>query len=302
MLRMDRERSISLVRVIGVTVALAAMLGTTIVRADGECFKGYRDTTAAERETMTSILEAAIRALPPAPQGWVIADDGTVSVTTSLCKDFERTPWNYSFTRYYQRADNVDERNDMLDAAAADMSADLAAKQPRIDVIMARNNELALAAMDAGQKGDFDRVDAINEEIDAGVQEIQRIYDEGPAPQRVQAANTEATRDLAMHITIAINPHYEAPGYEARELSVPAGAQAAFRWSESDENVKDDHALVLMGRWKPASEGSFDLVPRANVAAWAAHGIAIQVRADENRLASMIDTIDWNDLATALSN
>jgi len=104
-----------------------------------------------------------------------------------------------------------------------------------------------------------------------------------------------------MQIAITINSHYEAPGYEAQELSVPAGAQIAFRCSESDENGKDDHALVLMGRWKPASEGSFDLVPRANVAAWAARGNVIQVRAYENRLASMIDTIDWNDVATAIS-
>ncbi|MDH5502354.1 MAG: hypothetical protein OEY72_14760 [Gammaproteobacteria bacterium] len=36
--------------------------------------------------------------------------------------------------------------------------------------------------------------------------------------------------------------------------------------------MKDDHALVLLGNWKPAVEGSFDLVPRADVAVWAVHG------------------------------
>lgn len=299
---MSRGKSISLVSVIGAAVTLAAMLGATPARADGEgCNQGYRDTTAAERESMRNILETAIRALPTAPEGWAITDDGSVSVTTSLCKDFEITPWDYDFTRSYHRVGFREARDKIMDAAAAEMSADLAAKQPRIDAIMARNNELVLAAMDAGQKGDFDRLDAINEEINAGGQEIQRIYDEGPVPQRVKDANIEATRDLSMQITIAINPHWEKPGYEAQELSVPADAQAAFRWSESDEYVKDDNALVLMGKWKPAGEGSFDLVPRADVAAWAVHAISVQIRADENRLTSTIDAIDWDDLATAFS-
>jgi hypothetical protein len=42
-------------------------------------------------------------------------------------------------------------------------------------------------------------------------------------------------------------------------------------------------------------------VPRVNVVASAAHSIAVRITANENRLASIIDAIDWNDLAIVIS-
>jgi hypothetical protein len=293
-----------LARAIGTAAACAAMLGAAGAHADGECYQGFRDSTATERETMTNVIETALHAMPPAPQGWVSIGDETVSVITRLCKDVELTPWRYSVKRSYQRTGGQDERSDAVGAAAEAKSADIKAKQPQLDALMAKNTALSEEAMAAAQKGEFDRLDAINAEIDANVEEYQRIMDEGPVPEQVQAATTEALRDTEMRIEISINPGSEGPDDESRKVSAPAGTQAAFRWNDADPTLKDEHALVLLGQWKPVAtaESVFEPVPRANAAPTAAQSISVSITADEKRLDSMIEAMDWKRLAALLAN
>ena len=64
--------------------AAAAMVLSAGARGDAPCYKGFRDSTPAERATMTAILQAAKRALPPAPAGCVIV--GAIDVGTLATK------------------------------------------------------------------------------------------------------------------------------------------------------------------------------------------------------------------------
>lgn len=48
-------------------VATAALAAAPVARSDAPCNKGYRDSTPAERATMTAALQAAKSALPPTP-------------------------------------------------------------------------------------------------------------------------------------------------------------------------------------------------------------------------------------------
>jgi hypothetical protein len=82
--------------------AVAAITSASIARSDGPSDAGYRDSTPAERGSMTAILQAAKKALPPAPAGWVILGGDRISVPSSICRDYERSPWKYQFKRYYQ--------------------------------------------------------------------------------------------------------------------------------------------------------------------------------------------------------
>ncbi len=44
------------VQKIGLVHVLAAAIGASAAYADSECVKGYRDTTAAERQTMLAVM------------------------------------------------------------------------------------------------------------------------------------------------------------------------------------------------------------------------------------------------------
>ena len=94
-------------------------LGVSDLWADAECVRGYRDTTPEERRTMTAVLESALRALPPTPKGWVLVSDGTLYVQPNVCRDGEARPWSYQVSRDFQRVDDLDVRNKILDDAGA---------------------------------------------------------------------------------------------------------------------------------------------------------------------------------------
>ena len=121
------------------SVLSIALLGASTVYADGVCEKGSRDTTAAERQTMLTTLEAARAALPGAPEGWIIGGyEGEHSVTQNLCLEAEATPWSFGVSRTLNRADDAAQRERALAEAGVAARAAQQARQPRIDALMAQ--------------------------------------------------------------------------------------------------------------------------------------------------------------------
>jgi hypothetical protein len=140
---------------------VAVIAGASLAHADAPCDKGYRDTTPAERATMTTVLAAAKKALPAPPAGWMLLGDDNFSVPSSLCRDLEASPWYYEFTRYYQRTDDQEARNKVIADAASKAAADMKLKKPRLDALMAKMTKLSEQQAAAVQKGDMKRAEAL---------------------------------------------------------------------------------------------------------------------------------------------
>lgn len=281
--------------------ALVTLLGASSARGDGVCEKGFRDTTATERATMTSVLEAGKKALPDAPAGWVILGDDQVSAPTKICSDVELSPWRYDYTRYYQRVDDQAARDQAVKAVADRWQADMKLKQPRLDAINARMQAIIGKQVALVEKGDYTAAQAMNKELAAVQAEYKKVLDEGNVTEQNEAALQEAGRDLTMNIQVMVNSPAETPGGGAKAFKPPPGAVSAFRWSGTRGDVQEDSALLLLGHWKPATPGGSELVRRANVAFPAAHGISIRVAADASRIASTIDAMKFRDLAQMLA-
>jgi hypothetical protein len=276
--------------------ALATLLAATTAHADAECYKGYRDTTDAERATMTAVLETVRDTLPGAPEGWLILGDDQLSVPRSICMD--AAVWTYRHTRYYQRVDDQEAQQAMIQKLGEAMKADMAAKQPRLDAIMARNVELSQQAAAAGQAGDYERVEAINTEIQANGQNYQDIMAEGGAQERANAELEESGRDREMSVSAEINPGSES-GEGGETIAVPIGAGAAYMWRPDDPN-RSGSALVLLGRWVPAQEYGLRMVRHADSAPESAQAISVRIQADAKRLQSAVDAVDFKALAALL--
>lgn len=276
--------------------AIATLLAATTAYADGVCFKGYRDTTVAERATMTAVLDTVRGALPDAPEGWVIVGDDQLSVLSGICMDVAL--WTYQHTRHYQRVDDQAAQEAMTQRVTEGIRADMAAKQPRLDAIMARNIELSNTAAAAAQAGDYARVETINQEIQANGQEYESILAEGGARARATAELEESGRDREMSVSAVINPG-GTPGDGSEAIAVPPGASAAYLWRNGDSN-SPVNALVMLGQWRPAPEYGLQPVPRAGVAAEAPHAISVRIRANANRLPAAIDATDFSALAAIL--
>ncbi len=285
-----------------ITCALGMVTAAPMARGDAPCDKGYRDTTPAERATMTAVLLAAKKALPPAPTGWVMQGDDQISVTTSLCRDYEGAPWNYHFNREYQRVDDQEARNKILGDAATASAAAQALKQPRLDAIMARMQKLTERQVALFQKGDYVGAGALDAEVAKAQEEYQKILDEGDSQAQMDAAVAKASRDQTMYIDVVVNSNQETPDATAKSLPLPPGARAAFRWSTTRGTVVEDHALILLGQWQRSADGSWKRVRHPEMAPTAAQVISISVTADPERLNAILGSIDVKSLAAKVPN
>jgi hypothetical protein len=286
-------------RLVTASCLLVIVLGAPTAYADGECAKGSRDTTAAERQTMTNALEVVKAALPAAPDGWIIGGYEVITVPSSICMDVEATPWPYNLTRIYNRADDAAEREQALADAGAALRASMAERQPRIDALMAKSQELGAELGAAAQKGDQARIDAINRELAQLQKETESIFNEGPSAAQLAAISAIAMQDREITISIAVNPA-AVSNDDMQSTAAPAGAQAAFRAQTTTEGVTRARVLVLLGGWQPRAEGGMQSVGRGNESSAAAHAMSVHVTADPARLDAMLAAIDFGAVAALL--
>jgi len=286
----------SLVISVCLVLCLVFVLAGPAAHADEQCYKGFRDITPDEQAAMMTVLEGALRALPAAPEGWVSSGDEKLYVDPKVCQDNETEPWGYSLSRSYQRTDNLEQRNAGFKRAGVAYQAAMDAKQPRMDAIMARIQELSLQAVAAAEKSEYDRIEAINVEIDKASAEMEALMNEGGTMDQLDAANDEGSRDMDIRLEVAVNAGYEEVGYGNRSVTGPAGAERAYRWSTTRGSVTDETALILFGQWQEAGNG-VGTTPRAGAAPTAAQALAVRVTADESRIESVLEGIDFEALA-----
>jgi hypothetical protein len=175
------------------------------------------------------VLDRVDRVFPPAPQGWVIDDEGEPSIATEICRDSEQKPWAYSRSRSYRKSEGEEQRQAAVTAAGQQFQADLARKQPRLDALTAKMTALIPAIEAAAQKGDLARLAALGEESDKLKAEYDRIAQEGDPEQRLDAATQNAYADTRMSIDVLINPNSDGLPSDAERVAAPPGAAAAAR-------------------------------------------------------------------------
>jgi hypothetical protein len=275
---------------------LAAIVVAATARADGVCEKGIRDTTAAERATITDALEAVRAALPPAPEGWVIRDEDEISPPANLCRDVELAPWTYDFARYYTNEAGGEARREAFEAAAAKAQASFEQKQPRLEAVQAKMQELIPKAVEAAQKNDTTQTQKLAAEMAKLQAELESINNEGGTNEQFDAATAELGRDAEISVRVVVNPRISPPADHYVAFSVP-GAQSAYRWDELEDNHHDGNALVRFGRFEPvAGSQSLEPVARSGVASPGVHAIEVRIVADVDRLSSVIEATNFEAL------
>ena len=282
--------------------ALAAITAAPIARGDGPCNKGYRDSTAAERATMTAVLQAAKNALPPVPAGWAILGDDQIAIPMNICRDFEGAPWSYQFDREYQRVDDQAARDKIIADAGAASNAAYELKQPRLDAIMAKMQKLTERQVALIQKNDFAGAEAMDGEKAKLEAEYQKVLDEGDSDEQFAAAAAKASRDKSFSVSVNVNINQTMPDISAKSFPPPAGARAAFQWNTTREQITEGHALILLGQWQHSTDGAWRRVRHAEMAPTAAQVISISILADPDRLTAILGSLDVSNLATRVPN
>ena len=103
-----------------------------------------------------------------------------------------------------------------------------------------------------------------------------------------------------MYIGVTVNSNQVVPAAEARNVPLPPGARAAFRWDTSQDQVPSENALILVGQWRGNPDGTWKRVLHPTMAPTAAQVMSISITADPDRIAGIIGSIDVKSLAAAL--
>lgn len=278
------------------TVLLAAVLSASSALADGACDKGFRDTTAAERETMLGVMQAAKAALPQAPTGWVIGGYEELSPVGRICIDAESTPWAYSFSRTFNRTDDQADRAAALAQAGEAARAAQAERQPRMEALQAKMSAAGTELANAAQSGDQARIEASQRAVEAVSAEFAAFIDEGQNPALLESIARTTMQDRTMSIGVSVNPgsFYDSELQPAAPLG---GAQAVYRGAATSDGVETAQVVLLYGAWQPRDGGGMTAGRRGTAPSAAAHALAVRVEADPARLDSLLGSIDFDALA-----
>lgn len=278
---------------------LAGTLGLSVAHADSEC--DFRTILPADRAAMSAVITASVKALPPAPDGWVITQtDETPDPPKTICAELMRKPWAYSYTRDYSRTEKPAGSNEKVAQATAALQKESAAKQPKLDEIMAKLTKLNEQMMALVQKGDIAATEPLAAQRTKLEEEYHRIADGGDAMAGFEAAVQEQNRDVGFNITIDVNKGVEYEGEGATPLPTPQGAQTALQYKQVAKEEDSTIALVLFGTWRKGDDNRWLLTARPGVRLTAPHGIAVVVRSAPERVASVLAAIDFSVLAAQL--
>lgn len=207
---------------------LALAVATPIALADAPCYTGLRDVTPAEQARITSALQGAERALPPAPEGWrQVNADGQFSIPASICRDGETKPWIYGTGRSYTQVSGYASREKIMADAAAAATTTQAKNQSRLDALQNQMMAIMQQQMALNQKQDY----AGAEKLQPQLEKAQAEYEKLATASRpdIDAAGREYERDLHMNVWVQVNAAPQRPAGNAAQLPKPAGAVAAVR-------------------------------------------------------------------------
>jgi hypothetical protein len=281
-------------------VALLAVAPTAL--GDSPCNTGIRDVTAAEKAQITGVLKSMQSALPPAPEGWIIVVDPSneISVPSRICRDNEKTPWNYGFTRTYKQVEGVEARVKLIeDQAASQMSAMERAK-PRLDAAQAKNQKITDQINALIQKKDYAGAEKLAPQLRAAEKEYEAILNEALNPAAAVATDKEVNRDFQMSISVYANPPLESVGEGAKAIAPPARAKSAQRWHVENEQESIDQALYLFGAWTADASGKWRGGSRVGASPAAAHAISVLVSGDPARVSQIAPTIKFPVIEAAV--
>ena len=277
-------------------VSMFAVVPTAL--GDAPCHADYRDTTAAERSQITGVLTALQSALPPAPEGWIIVVDpaNEISVPARICKDKEKSPWHYGFSRTYKQVEGVDARGKLIADQAASQRAAMEQRQPRIDAAQAKYQKIMNQINELSQKQDYAGAEKLAPQLRAAEKEYEAILNEVYDPAAAAATDKEVNRDFEMSISVSVNPGLEPVGEGAKAIAPPARAKSAQRWHVENEHESIDRALYLFGAWTADASGKWSAGARAGASPAAAHAISVLVSGDPERVTKTVPTIKFPNL------
>lgn len=274
-------------------VALAGCVGLSVL-GDG----GTRPATQAEKAFADRLGGVLVKALPPAPAGWRVAELSRPETPSWMPLSDRPHPMELAVRARWQDDKKLQESQGKMIQAMGSVKKD-PADEARLQVIQKKQNDLAKALGQAAEKGDSAGVQRIQKEMEPLNKEMSDILTR-QAKGFKDALQSAAVRDAEVAISMKANATYT---YLSEPVSrePPVAGLATYRVEpkqREDDNPKEGTTYVALGTWRTASEGgALRLTSETAGAATASlKTLLVEVQADKARARAILEKLDWSSI------
>jgi hypothetical protein len=229
-------------------------------------------------------------AMPPAPEGWVVA--GETRTDPAAVPAGPGNTHRFRYAVQYKRIARIREDRELLDAAYAESSRrHRDAAKPRIDELIRQQTETSLALRKATRRRNAAAERRLNEELEANGSRMRALHDDLDA-SIARDVQPYLLRDTEAAISIAVNEEAAELPEGERYLTTDA-AFALYRRGEPSGTAgwKEGELLILYGDWQSMTDTVFSAqMPAAGDGK--AGTIKITITGEQVRAEQLLSQID----------
>lgn len=276
---------------------LAAVSGVETARADGG---DSRPLTPAETAFFRKVLPALAQAMPPAPAGWQVSEQGDTAPPPRLDGGGLGEPLQASYRVAWQDFARKAKAQEAQAAAGVEVAQRQMAEPSTADQhkrMEALGEKLGAAA----QRGDQAEVLRLQKQMEEVSLAMAKVYDRNDRELKA-AMDSHQVRDVDASVTILVNAFGEDfIGWATADK--PVAGLAVYRQEGEDAprfGWREGTTWVFLGPgWKlirTEDSAHMENEPRAGLASTKVQTLVVRVRGDAKRARKIVEAMDWNAL------
>ncbi len=266
-----------------------------------------RPLTAAEKSYFTKVFVTIDRALPRAPAQWTIAEKPSTQPPKAVPEKAEKGPFRAVYRgQWFNQSQEARQQQKLREYAMKNppKQSDVDAMQQQMDALVQEQQKIMDELMKASQRNDKVGVQKAQEKLKALQQRNQQSMNKVFAGQ-AQAVKESAVVDGCLQVEVKINETVTGLK-KAVPVSIP-GVSRAFRVDDGNPGMKDcpyGKTVALLGTWDNGNIGGEYTYFRGN---WreglphpSAKNMIVEVRASDQRAAEYLRNVKWTALMDLL--
>jgi hypothetical protein len=255
-----------------------------------------RPPTQSERDfyvsTTLPVIRTVKKALPPAPEGWIVSEETGIDPMPRLVSDAMRyLRFVYHIT--YRRVKGVKEEKRKLDEAFSESSRrHREAAKPLIDVLIKQQTETSLALRKATRRRNQAEEKRLNDELDENGRKMRALH-EDVEKKISRDMEPYLVKDTEAALQISVNDE-GATNLQGSPVIVP---KAAFAFRSDGERTgpiawKEGQTVALFGAWRQEKTNVFGTAEKILLLDPKVRTIMVTLTGDQVRAAQLFSQMD----------
>ncbi len=272
--------------------AIIALAGSTAI-ADAVAHPATREEKDFYLSTIVPALNTVKKAMPPAPEGWIIAGETKIQTDPPDRVSADIAGFQAVYRIAYRRIVGVREEQQRLDDLFAESSnRNREAAKPRIDELIRQQTETSLALRKATRRRNQAEMERLNNELDENGRKMRAVHENVDRKISLDVA-PHLVKDAEASILVSLNDA-SADLPQGEPLKVPRAAYALRKEGERAglTSWREGKTLILFGAWEPVKEGRYRTKADPSSFPSKVRTVKIVITGDRKRAEDLIGKID----------